>query len=244
MYDLDGVEHEWSSRAHRKRTNVGEPVLRRWRTRAFWIAILFMVGSACFAVGAVPGYVSLVGVGADGVTFFVGSIFFTSAAALQFVEVVNTEPSPGPDSRRFRLVSWEPRRIDWLATAIQLAGTVFFNISTFRAMIESLDAEPSNLLSWRPDALGSVCFLVASWLAYAEAGHGWLSWRPGDLGWVIAALNLLGSIFFGLSAVGAYVVPETSELLDAALANGGTFLGALAFLVGAYLLLPEAARER
>jgi hypothetical protein len=96
VYDLDGVEHEWSSRAHRKHTNVGEPLLRRWRTRSFWIAIFFMVGSACFAVGAVPGYVSLVGVGADGVTFFVGSIFFTSAAALQFVEVVNTEPSPAP----------------------------------------------------------------------------------------------------------------------------------------------------
>ena len=203
-----------------------------------------MIGSACFAIGAVPGYASLVGVGADGATFFVGSIFFTSAAALQYVEAVNTDPSPRSPSRRLRFVSWEPRRIDWLATAIQLVGTVFFNVSTFRAMIESLDAEPASLLSWRPDALGSVCFLVASWLAYAEAGHGWLSWLPRDLGWVIAALNLLGSVFFGLSAIGAYVVSDTGELLDAAVANSGTFLGALAFFVGAYLLLPEAARER
>ena len=144
----------------------------------------------------------------------------------------------------FRPGSWEPRRIDWLATAIQLVGTVFFNISTFRAMIESLDEEPASLLSWRPDALGSVCFLVASWLAFAEAGHGWLSWRPRDLGWSIAALNLAGSIFFGLSAIGAYVVPSTGELLNAALANSGTFFGAIGFFVGAALLLPEASRVR
>ena len=60
-------------------------------------------------------------------------------------------------------------------------------------------------------------------------------WRPGDLGWEIAALNLVGSIFFGLSAIAAYVVPSTGELLNAALANAGTFLGALGFLVGAAL---------
>ena len=242
VYELDGVEREWSSRAHRKQGRRGGPASRSWRTRAWWIAVLFMIGSACFAIGAVPGYVSAVGVGADAVTFFVGSIFFTSAATLQFLEVANTSPSPDHRARPFRPASWEPRRIDWLATAIQLVGTVFFNISTFRAMIEALDAEPAGLLAWRPDALGSVCFLVASWLAYAEAGHGWLSWRPHDLGWSIAALNLGGSIFFGLSAIGAYVIPSTGELLSAALANAGTFVGAIGFLIGAALLLPEASR--
>ena len=182
------------------------------------------------------------GLGADGITFFVGSIFFTSAAALQYLEVVNT-PSVAGRPARTRFVSWEPGRIDWLATSIQLVGTVFFNISTFRAMLESLDDSSANLLSWRPDALGSICFLVASWLAFAEAGHGWLSWRPDDLGWVIAALNLAGSIFFGLSAIGAYVVSSTGEVLNAALANGGTFLGAIGFLIGAALLIPEASRD-
>ena len=54
---------------------------------------------------------------------------------------------------------------------------------------------------WTPDALGSICFLVASELAYAEAGHRWVSWRPHDLGWRIAAVNMLGSIFFGISAI-------------------------------------------
>ena len=74
------------------------------------------ISSACFAIGALPGYVSLVGVGADGVTFFVGSIFFTSAGTLQFLEVANTSPSADHRARPFRPGSWEPRRIDWLAT--------------------------------------------------------------------------------------------------------------------------------
>jgi hypothetical protein len=204
--------------------------------------VLFMVGSACFALGAVPGYVSLVGLGADGVTFFVGSIFFTSAAALQYLEAVNAAPGLAPERTGTRFVSWEPRRIDWLASSIQLIGTVFFNISTFRAMLDGFAAGSDDLLSWRPDALGSVCFLVASWLAFAEAGHGWVSWRPQDLGWAIAALNLAGSIFFGISAIGAFVVPSTGELLNAAAANAGTFLGAIGFLIGAALLIPEASR--
>jgi hypothetical protein len=50
------------------------------------ISILFMIGSACFAVGAVPGYAGAVGVTADGVTFFVGSLFFTAAAYGQFLQ--------------------------------------------------------------------------------------------------------------------------------------------------------------
>jgi hypothetical protein len=77
---------------------------------------------------------------------------------------------PGaPDRpRRWRPASWEPRRIDWLAALIQLAGTVFFNISTFAALKQGLDARQTNLRVWTPDAAGSVCFLVASALAYAD----------------------------------------------------------------------------
>jgi predicted Kef-type K+ transport protein len=50
----------------------------------WWIGALFAVGSLCFALGAAPRYVNLVGVAADGITFFVGSIFFTSAAARKY----------------------------------------------------------------------------------------------------------------------------------------------------------------
>jgi hypothetical protein len=63
-------------------------------------------------------------------------------------------------------------------------------------------------------------------------------WRPGSRDWQIAALNLGGSVAFGVSAVASYVVPDTAQVRNAALMNLGTFVGAVAFFGGALLLLP------
>ena len=71
---------------------------------------------------------------------------------------------------------------------------------------------------------------MASELALAEVGHRWISWRPRVLSWWIAALNLVGSIAFGVSAVAAYVVPDSGEPRNVELVNLGTFVGALGFL--------------
>jgi hypothetical protein len=196
-------------------------------------------------VGAAPGYVDAVGVATDGITFFVGSLFFTVAAALQYLEVVNVSHLPhssGP-RRRLRPLSWEPQRIEWWAAAVQLAGTVFFNLSTFDALREHLSATQADRLVWSPDALGSICFLVSSWLAWLEVGRSRWSWRPRSLSWRITALNLVGSIAFGASAVASHVVPSSDQPRNATLMNLGTFIGALCFLVGAVLLLPERTHE-
>jgi hypothetical protein len=153
----------------------------------------------------------------------------------------------GAVDRRQRLVALEARRIDWWATAIQLLGTLFFNVTTFTALDAALSPKQSDLVVWTPDALGSVCFLVASELAFAEAGHAWLSWRPRSMGWRIAAINLLGSVFFGISAIAGWVQPATGDTLNAALDTSGTFWGAVCFLAGAVLLLipgPPAAATR
>ena len=85
---------------------------------------------------------------------------------------------------------------------------------------------------------GSICFLVSSWLAWAEECHGAVAWQPRELAWWITLLNLVGSVAFGVSAVASYVEPN-GELLSLALTNLGTFVGAVCFLVGAVLLLPE-----
>jgi uncharacterized membrane protein YkvI len=87
--------------------------------------------------------------------------------------------------------------------------------------------------------LGSICFLVASGLAWFEVCHGWTAWRPRSLSWWITLLNLIGSIAFGISAVASYVIPATGELRNAERANLGTFIGAVCFFLGALLLLPE-----
>jgi hypothetical protein len=52
----------------------------------------------------------------------------------------------------------------------------------------------------------------------------------GGQGWWQPTVNLLGCIFFGVSAVAGYVVPTTGSMLDQAAANWNTSLGAACFL--------------
>jgi hypothetical protein len=192
----------------------------RWwapQRATWWIGVLFAIGSTCFLIGPFPGLVELVGSEIDGVVFFVGSLFFTSAAALQYV-----------DGGVFR-----PRGLDWWSNAIQLVGTVFFNVSTFDALRRGLDANEYDRLVWTPDARGSICFLVSGCLAVLAVRK---VRRTRD--WWIAIVNFLGCVAFGISAVAAYVVPSTGDALDLAGANVFTSLGALCFLIGSLLLLP------
>ena len=72
-----------------------------------------------------------------------------------------------------------PHDLGFLACTVQLAGTLLFNVSTADAMIAGLAWRAEDLLVWTPDMLGSVCFLVASYLAYAEVSQGVASVAPG-----------------------------------------------------------------
>ncbi len=55
-------------------------------------------------------------------------------------------------------------------------------------------------------------------------------------------MNLVGSVAFGVSAIASYVT-SSGQLLSLALTNLGTFVGAVCFLIGAVLLLPERTLE-
>ena len=241
----DGSLVRWHSRLHRK-GRAGPRAGVWWRPDrvSWWIGLLFAIGSTCFALAAIVSQWASVSRPAIGVTYFVGSIFFTVAGYLQFSEAVNVEHGPvrGAANLRWRPASWEPRRIDWLASAIQLAGTLFFNVSTFAGMKHGFDARQTNLRVWTPDVFGSICFLVSSELAYAEVCHRWVCLRARSLSWRIVTLNLVGSIAFGVSAVTSLIEPSTQEPVSAAIANAGTAVGALCFLAGAVMLAPEAAQ--
>jgi hypothetical protein len=240
---------EWSSRVHRKRASRfarasrGESVWWAPRRLSWWIGVLFAIGATCFFVGPLPGFVELVGSGIDGLVFFVGSVFFTTAAALQCVETFNADRGPAAESHRFRIVAFEPGRIDWWSSIVQFAGTLLFNVNTYHAMSTGFDNPSYDRLVWAPDVIGSACFLVSGYLAYAEASGGLLRPARRTLGWWIAAVNLVGCIAFGISAIAAYVVPSSGSVVDLVWANAFTAFGGLCFLVGAVLLLPEGASE-
>ena len=134
---------------------------------------------------------------------------------------------------------WAPARIDGDANAVQFVGTVFYNSPTAAAIDAALSTQQATRVVWVPDAAGSVCFLVASWLAWTEVAHGSWVWDPRSLSWWISGLNMLGSIAFGVSAVAAFYVPTTGDMLNTRLVNLGTAIGGVCFFAGAVLLLPE-----
>jgi hypothetical protein len=182
------------------------------------MALFFALGSTCFLVGPFPGYAQLVGDSADAVTFFVGSILFTLGGALQswLAWIERRSPQGG--------------RAAWWSAIVQSAGTLFFNVTTYQAMHVALTSTEYNKLVWRPDWRGSICFLVSGGIAYwASTRHGLLPERGGQ-GWWQPGVNLLGCVFFGISAVAGYVVPSTGSMLDQAAANWNTSLGAACFL--------------
>ncbi|MEL7206745.1 MAG: hypothetical protein AAGK32_00675, partial [Actinomycetota bacterium] len=131
----DGTVVEWTSRRHRKRLGLRAPgqapldrrVWERPATVAVVLGALFGIGSALFALGSLPAVADRVPERSDAWVFFLGSIFFTSAAYGQFREAVVAPVGPHPGAPEpvglRRLVGWSPRRIDWWAASIQLVGT-------------------------------------------------------------------------------------------------------------------------
>jgi YrhK-like protein len=181
------------------------------------IGRLFMAGSFCFAIASVPVFADI-GRNPAAATYFVGSVFFTAAAAEQLRTTADGD------------------RLDLVASAVQLAGTIFFNLSTFGALDDRLDERSVDFLVWLPNAAGSVCFLVASGIALAAVR------RLADRRALpIAALNTLGSVAFGVSAVAALVIPASHAPVNSAAAAAFTLVGAVCFFVAAYLLVPREA---
>ncbi|WP_260765087.1 YrhK family protein [Mycobacterium sp. SMC-4] len=170
-----------------------------------------------------PGFPAWAGAGAANVACFVGSWFFTSAAAMQ---LASTRRVVAP--------------LEWASAAVQFVGTVLFNVSTGAAVWAHVVAEERRFV-WTPDAAGSVAFLVSGVLAMTAvtATAGLLALR--SWAWVAAALNLIGCIAFGISAAAAFI-RQSGVTADERLANLGTFVGALCFLVAALVTLPRATR--
>ena len=191
----------------------------------------FAVGSAFFALGASLGYVSAVGTEVDNLTYFVGSLFFTTAAFVQLRLSGRVVP---------HTTTSRADRYDWWSALVQFAGTLLFNVSTAVALVRSLSLRAHQEFVWEPDLFGSVCFLVASALAVVATTDSGGLWDPHARNWGSTWLNMIGSIAFGVSAIGALFVPGTHHPENASAANLGTLVGALCFLAAALLMKPPA----
>jgi hypothetical protein len=195
------------------------------------MALYFALGSACFLVGPFPGYADLVGGSAVAATFFGGSVLFTIGGALQTMLA-------SPDRRR------RGGRAAWWTAIVQSAGTLCFNATTGYALHITISSPQYDRLVWRPDALGSVFFLVSGTIAYVSSRrHGWRPAVTGP-GWWEPSVNLVGCVLFGVSAIAGYLVPSRGSILDLAAANWTTALGATCFFACAVASLLTGATSK
>lgn len=181
-------------------------------TRQCW---LFAIGSSFFAVATAPGFPAVAGAGTTNTLCFVGSWFFTTAAWMQLV--------------------LSERGIGWWSSATQFAGTLLFNLST-GASVWAHAVLAERRYVWAPDATGSLAFLISGALAVLAV----VALSPKSVEWQAAWINLAGCVAFGVSALAAFV-RKTGVTVDERLANFGTFVGALCFLVAALMLWPRRA---
>lgn len=225
--------------------------LRLWAPQrlAWWIALLFIIGSACFAYGGFaanwPQFLTpgMAAASVIGVVFFIGSFFFTAAAGLQLLEAINGDvadlgTAEAGHRPAWRWFAWKPRNTGYLASLIQLVGTLLFNLNTGDALLTSLSWVQEDILIWVPNMAGSLCFLAASYLALMEISHGWWSFEPRQVAWWVVIVNLAGSVAFQVSALYGFF-PQPPEAGWAWDANLWTFIGALCFFVASYLMIPE-----
>jgi hypothetical protein len=162
----DGRLVEWRSRAHRKRLGLGGDEAstgrraRRPSPSCWWMAGLFAGGSICFAFGSIPLFFNAVASSVVSATFFGGSVLFTTASIIQYDESRAAPSSIGAGATkrplRQRLLGASPGDLGWWAAAIQLGGTLFFNLSTFAATQSNQDLEQARRSwqgrSWSPRA--------------------------------------------------------------------------------------------
>ena len=111
--------------------------------------------------GLSRAYLNAVGGVADGVTFVVGSIFFTAASLGQLLQAQTPAMTSRDPSQRVNhrcgsgLWSWLPHDRNWVAAATQFPGTLFFNVSTTAALTHNMTAAEEDRRVWRPDLFGS-----------------------------------------------------------------------------------------
>ncbi len=245
LIDEAGRHILWNARRHRKglgpltnatRTEVES--LTRHLNRP--IAIRFIIGASLFFIAALLSLLNLGSVFTQSLTYFIGSIFFTLAAYLQYVQSINNSDDIHLQwvSRPWRWWAWQPDRMDFWVVFSQFVGTIFFNFNTFDAFLsQTLGAELIGI--GMPDLAGSILFLISGTFGVVEFNHHIIFWPRRSLQSSITIVNFWGCILFMGSAILTLVVFLSPSEWSALTSVGMTAAGALAFFTSSMLMLFE-----
>lgn len=272
----DGSHYVWESRRHRKGRGPRNPSGQAAREAAYapevfkdrpwlgvwaphrlswWVAVVFVVGSALFTLGALASlFPQLFGVGQGAallidLSYWSGALLFTISIYLWLLEGINdsdyiTAGSESGSSQRFEWFAWQPRRLAFMAPFLFLIGSLLWNLETTLALGETLGwiGEVHRLLALS-SIFGSILFLVPSYLQLIEVCHTLLCWQPREISWWLVVFFIVGSAGFVVGAVVGFGLIGLTSISAPLIVKLGYLLGSLFFLIGSYLMLPELASE-
>jgi len=202
-----------------------------------WISVLFMVGSFLFASASLFTIYPALNFSNNfiNLTYFSGSIFFTSAAYLQYLESINSDITNRhhlcTKIGKYLWFKFCPHNLGYISSLSLFIGTLFFNINTFNGVLNPTGIYANEILIWMPNVLGSILFLSASFFAWLEIYHDEHVKAYKSYTWWIIWINILGSIFFMISALVDDVAIMT------------TLLGAVCFFIAAFIQRFEPAPQ-
>jgi len=209
------------------------------RDSGWWIASTFIVGSVLFGLGAAFPLIPNFPVEIINVVYLAGSSLYLIGAVIQAVQgrkmAINDRDDPAA-TRRF--ADRNSR-----GAIIQAFGAVLFQTSMTGTLIRSLSTMQQESVIWAPDLVGAVCFVIASTVFFTLRYPIQQRQDNRQSARFLALLNIIGSAFFVLSAVGAYIVPLTDQTLYPQIANIGTFVGAIFFFLSSIPGLPPKTKN-
>lgn len=213
---------------------------RLWAPRdsGWWIAITFIVGSILFGLGAIFPLIPGFPIEIINIVFLVGSSLYLVGAGIQAVQGRRMKINDRGDAKDVRAFANRNSR----GAFIQAFGAILFQTSMTGALINSLSTTQQERIIWAPDLIGAVCFVTASSIFFSLNYPIQQRQEDAENAKLLALFNIIGSAFFVLSALGAYIVPLTDESIYPAVANIGTFIGAIFFFISSIPGLPPKVK--
>lgn len=231
--------HESSSLAPMLRQFFQPRILWAPRDSGWWVANTFIVGSVLFGLGAAFPLIPNFPVEIINVVYLAGSSLYLVGAVVQAIQGRRMRINDRDDPQATRRFADRNSR----AAAIQAFGAILFQTSMTGALIRSLTTVQQEAVIWVPDLVGALCFVTASSIFFSLRYPIQQRQDNRQSARFLALLNILGSVFFVLSAIGAYIIPLTDQTFYPELANIGTFVGAIFFFISSIPGLPPKAKS-
>ncbi|MBB6459280.1 hypothetical protein [Flammeovirga kamogawensis] len=191
------------------------------------MSVLFMIGASLFMNASIGFLLPNPNSSLLNITYFIGSIPFTSAAFLQLLDSSNQKGQP------WRLLVYRPQNLGYKAALSQWLGTILFNFNTFDATF-NLTWQQSDILVWTPNMVGSIFFMISAIYLLNDINFVFDSKNNEFNGvWI----NFLGCLTFLISAFASIYFPTALPKWVSNFALINTFIGALCFFLASALTL-------